>query len=292
MLRQRLITAVVLIAMVLAFAFVAPTHVFAGFIALVAWLGGFEWARLAGFGPRVCGAYAALIVALVLGLWLGVGVVDRDGLELMGGVTFGAIEVLAVSAAWWTLVLVVLAMYEPGLSRGRLMHVWPAVVLLVGLFALVPSANALIWLHALGPMWLLAPMALVAAADTGAYFVGRRFGRHALAPSISPGKTREGVLGAVFAVVALGAIWAAALGFEGWNALQFILLGVIVGLWSVSGDLFESVLKRERGVKDSGQILPGHGGVLDRIDSLLVAAPLFLLGILLLEGLGVFGLPG
>lgn len=322
-------TAMVLIALVLTFAMLAPTRVFVGFVALVTWIAAFEWARLAGFGapgrvatrpdsvaraadgsagraqddagapvPRswVAVVYASAVVVAVIGLVV-LAAARPDGAETPTHVAArwlwpGPLEVLSLAAAWWTLVLIVLAVYEPGWSQGRAARAWPGLVLVVGVLALVPAAVALIWLHALGPLWLLAPMALVAAADTGAYFVGRRFGRHKLAPSISPGKTREGVLGAVFAVAVLGAVWAAALGLEGWSALQFILLAVIVGLWSVSGDLFESVLKRERGVKDSGQMLPGHGGVLDRIDSLLVAAPLFLLGVLLLEALGSLGVAG
>lgn len=324
MLRQRLLTALVLIALVLAFAIFAPTRVFVGFVALVAWIAAFEWARLAGFGsPRrpevlqglgaptvegpiedrrpgrpeegvrstaVAVVYASAVVVVVIALIVAAAArSDAADASIEGPLRWlwpSPLEVLSLAAAWWTLVLIALAVYEPGWSQGRAARAWPGLVLVVGVLALVPAAVALVWLHALGPLWLLAPLAVVAAADSGAYFVGRRFGRHKLAPSISPGKTREGVLGAVLAVAVLGAVWAVALGLDGWAALQFILLAVIVGLWSVSGDLLESVLKRERGVKDSGQMLPGHGGVLDRIDSLLVAAPLFLLGVLLLEALG------
>jgi phosphatidate cytidylyltransferase len=121
---------------------------------------------------------------------------------------------------------------------------------------------------------------LTASADTAAYFTGRRFGRTRLAPEISPGKTREGLLGAVLGTLPLALLGMWALGVTPRLGVYFVLLCLVTVLVSVAGDLFESVLKREAGAKDSGTLLPGHGGVLDRIDSLTAAAPIFLAGLI------------
>ena len=118
-------------------------------------------------------------------------------------------------------------------------------------------------------------------ADIGAYFSGRRFGRHKLAPAISPGKTREGVIGGLMAnLLWMLLIYQFSLGW-GLALLPFLIIGLATSLISVVGDLFESVLKREAGVKDSGKLLPGHGGVLDRVDSVIAATPIFISGFII-----------
>ena len=129
-----------------------------------------------------------------------------------------------------------------------------------------------------GPEWLLYGLMLVWVADIGAYFSGRRFGRHKLAPAISPGKTVEGLYGAVAAVSVYTLLAAFYFGLDTRGTIYLLVMAVVLTLVSVAGDLFESVLKRERGVKDSGVLLPGHGGALDRIDSVLAAMPVFMLG--------------
>ncbi len=167
---------------------------------------------------------------------------------------------------------------------------WPlllkVLVLGLGLDMLWISGHALIYLHQQYGGWLLMYMlTLVWVADIGAYFTGRRFGRHKLAPGISPGKTWEGVIGGIctnllwmLLIFYFGANWALSLP-------AFLLIGVSTSVISVVGDLFESILKREAGVKDSGKLLPGHGGVLDRIDSVIAASPVFLVGLLLAQQL-------
>ena len=134
---------------------------------------------------------------------------------------------------------------------------------------------------------------LVWCADSGAYFVGRKFGKRKLAPRVSPNKSIEGLMGglATSAVVAV-AVGYYALPHELLPQLAFLVLSGVATLSSVLGDLFESMLKRRAGIKDSGTILPGHGGVLDRIDSLLSATPVFALGVWLLTTLGVLNIAG
>ncbi|MBP6597750.1 MAG: phosphatidate cytidylyltransferase, partial [Arenimonas sp.] len=145
----------------------------------------------------------------------------------------------------------------------------------------VPAWCALGWLHSeqpLGPRWTLFALALVWAADSGAYFAGSRFGRRKLAPSISPGKTWEGVLGGLAASMLLAVAVLPMLGLA-WPALPaLVLLTLVTAAISVAGDLFESLMKRQSGVKDSGALLPGHGGLMDRLDSLLAALPIFAVG--------------
>ena len=160
---------------------------------------------------------------------------------------------------------------------------WPllvrVLVLAISLDLLWICAHALVYLHvAYGGELLLFMLTLVWVADIGAYFSGRKFGRRKLASRISPGKTIEGVVGGLCANL----LWMLAVYqySDGWGLSlpQFIAIGVLTSLVSVVGDLFESVLKREAGVKDSGKLLPGHGGVLDRIDSVIAASPLFVSG--------------
>ncbi|MFW5453013.1 phosphatidate cytidylyltransferase [Thioalkalivibrio sulfidiphilus] len=222
---------------------------------------GEQWARLTGKGGQAGRlAYLGLILLLALGaalLW-------QDGSGLW--------PVLA-GVVWWAVVLVLLAIYQPGGHR------YPLLTGLAGLLTLVPAGLALVMLHEVSPLWLVFLVFLTSSADSAAYFTGKRFGRNKLAPHISPGKTREGLLGALVATALLGL--AGAWWFQVHPGLwfYFVALCLVTALLSVAGDLFESLVKREAGVKDSGTLLPGHGGVLDRIDSLTAAAPVFLLGL-------------
>jgi phosphatidate cytidylyltransferase len=181
-------------------------------------------------------------------------------------------------AVLWVLISIGLCFYR---HSGN----WPllARVLLLGLGLdlLWICGHGLVFLHLhYGAAVLFYLLSLVWVADIGAYFIGKRFGRHKLAPSISPGKTREGLLGGLASsLLWMIVVYQASAGW-GLALLPFLLIGVITSLSSVFGDLFESVLKREAGVKDSSRLLPGHGGVLDRIDGLLAATPVFLSGIL------------
>ena len=188
-------------------------------------------------------------------------------------------QVLA-GAATWCVITLALPFYR---HSGRWSLLLRVLVLGVGLDLLWICGHALVYLHAevAGGWLLLYALTLVWVADIGAYFSGRRFGKRKLAPAISPGKTREGVLGAVLLnLLWLGAVYAVSDGF-GLGLAVFAAISLVSAILSISGDLAISVLKREAGVKDSGKLLPGHGGVLDRIDSILAAAPLFVAGWLL-----------
>lgn len=265
MLRQRVITGAVVGLVVILSIGLLPTWAF-GLLALTAItvLGGWEWARLSGIGSlqgRIAYVAATVLLAL-LGAWL----MQRQP---------GAWPLLP-GLLWWGVVLVILAVHDPGEgSRGR----WRAFLRIAGPLTLAPAWLAMIALHAQGWRLLLFLILLTAIADTAAFFAGRRFGRHKLAPHLSPGKTLEGLAGALLAVLAWAVAGAWWLELGPADRVYFLGLCILTALVSVAGDLFESLLKREAGAKDSGGLLPGHGGVLDRIDSLTAAAPVFAVGL-------------
>jgi len=186
--------------------------------------------------------------------------------------------------AWWLVALLWLRFYTFGAAPDS-----PARVLklLAGTMAVIPAWAALVLIHASsdqGHLWLLTSLAVVWAADSGAYFAGRRFGRRKLAPRISPNKTWEGLAGGLVAGVLVATAFGFGLGVPSWQLvdaaqLPWLLLVTVVTVFaSVLGDLFESLLKRHAGAKDSGHIIPGHGGVLDRVDGVLAALPVFVVG--------------
>ena len=212
-----------------------------------------EWGRLAGYASGAQWGFCALILGSAFALWLGAG----PGL---------AVTVFAISCAFWLLL-------APAWLAMRWRVRSPVALALTGWIVLVPTWLALVRLQA-EPVHLLALLGIVWLADTGAYFTGRAWGRHKLAATISPGKTWEGVVGAAAAV----AVYYVTLsrGFPDWDWWRNgrgVLLFVGVALVSVVGDLFESWMKRQAGTKDSGALLPGHGGVLDRIDSMTSSMP-------------------
>lgn len=268
MLRQRVITGSLLAALVVLIVYFLPSELFAVVVLAMFSIGAWEWARL----TRIGGAGARLAyLAAVLGV---------AALAWWSAIHAGSIAPVAIGGLWWLIVLVVLAVREPGHGLavgGRIAY------RLAGVLTLVPAWVALVVLHRQGWLMVLFLVVLTALADTAAYFTGKAFGRTKLAPSISPGKTREGLLGALAASVLAGVAGAWLLEIEAGLWFYFIGVCVVTTLFSVTGDLFESLVKREAGEKDSGRILPGHGGMLDRIDSLTAAAPAFALGLLWLR---------
>ncbi|HSC84463.1 MAG TPA: phosphatidate cytidylyltransferase [Pseudomonas sp.] len=259
MLKQRIITALILLPIALGGFFLLDGPLFALFIGAVVSLGAWEWARLAGFSAQSQRmAYAAVVAGLLYLLYL---------------IPALAPLVLAAAVLWW-LAATLLVLNYPGSSRY-----WGGLPgkLLIGLLILLPAWQGLVllkqWPQA--NMLIIAVMVLVWGADIGAYFAGKAFGKRKLAPQVSPGKSWEGLYGGLLASLLI----TAAVGLQqGWQAKGFALAmagAALVVLVSVVGDLTESMFKRQSGIKDSSNLLPGHGGVLDRIDSLTAAIPLF-----------------
>ena len=267
MLATRILTAAVLIALTLAALFLLPPPAFGVVLLAVVLAAAQEWSRLAGFGR----GRAAIFLggAILLGAWLLFGPSGFDHGWPRGVI----VAVCGAATAFWLLVATpwVIRRWE---ARSPLAMAVAGWIVLVGVFV------ALVELQARSPWLVLTAMAIVWIADTAAYFSGRAFGRRKLALEVSPGKTWEGVYGALAAVAVYAVAlvpFAGAAGFGGrvdaaaialWIALALALAGI-----SVIGDLFESLLKRQAGVKDSGTLLPGHGGILDRTDALLAAMP-------------------
>lgn len=271
MLLQRVLTALVLLPLLLAAVWYAPTPwlyaLFSGVGLLMAW----EWAALMGLAQRrgARWAYVALTGALLALAWT---VPQREALLPW---------LLGAAGVWWLGAIVVLARFPANFERHR-----PGLVAMsaLGLLLTLSTMLALARLHAMpdGQWRLLYCLFVVFAADTGAYFAGRAFGKHKLAPNISPGKTIEGAIGGLLLCTVL-ALVAGPLVFRLAPGQLAVLVGLtlLVAVVSIIGDLVESMFKRAAGVKDSGTLLPGHGGVLDRVDSILAAAPLMTLGLLL-----------
>jgi phosphatidate cytidylyltransferase len=240
----------VLIPAFLAALFLLPPAGVAALAALVTAAGGFEWARLCALGASASWIYAGVTAVAVLGLtFAGEGVPQI---------------VFACAALFW------LALVPMWMARGVRVE-RRRLLIPTGMLVLVPAGLAL---ALLAPRYVIEFLVLVWIADTAAYFVGRKWGRHKLAPSISPGKTWEGAAGGLLAAVAYAIIVGTVFegGSSGWPA--YLLVGALLAAISIVGDLFESAVKRQAGAKDSGTLLPGHGGVLDRIDSATAVLPL------------------
>jgi phosphatidate cytidylyltransferase len=270
-LRQRVLTALVLAPPLVWGILYLPSPIVTLFLGLFILLGAWEWPTLAGVDSQVGRAgFVATVGALLALVW---------SLTASGPWSAGA---MAVAGAWWVGVLFWVLRHTTGTLPPA--SAWPlGSRITAGLVTLVPAWWALVWLHSserYGPSMVLFVLMLVWAADIGAFFAGRRWGSRRLAPAISPGKTLEGALGALVATavfsLAAGAWW----GLAGTGLAVFTVLSLITVIFSILGDLFESVLKRQANVKDSGQLLPGHGGVLDRIDSVTAAAPVFVAGLM------------
>ncbi|WP_412479957.1 phosphatidate cytidylyltransferase [Azonexus sp. IMCC34839] len=268
MLKTRVITALVIAALLIPAIFFLDAQNWALLTAAITGIAAWEFARLASFSKAAQIGFGVMVGMLAAGAAL---LLDAAQLKVFGTVA------LYLSVAFWLAVV-------PFWLRARweVRAVWK--MLLVGLVVLLPTWFALIAVRGHGPVWLFGALLLVALADIAAYFFGRAFGKRKLAPNISPGKTWEGAYGAMFSVtlLALVAMWSS----EGFSIDRTVFLLVampLLTLVSIAGDLFESMLKRQAGMKDSSQLLPGHGGVLDRIDSHTAALPLIAL---LLAALG------
>ena len=259
MIRQRFVSALLMAATLVGVLLFAPMPISAAFLALVVLVGGWEWSALAGC-RRAAGKasyVAAVVVAMSIVWWLSA----RGGQVSL---------LLAASLAGWLALLAWVVRYPVAVPA------W----LTVGSGWLVLSCAWVFMLDLLafpkGGLHVLFLFFVVAAADIGAFFAGRALGRRRLAPAVSPGKTWEGVAGGLALASVAGVIGA---GFFGYPAVPFVAVCLGMAAISVLGDLSVSMLKRNAGLKDTGTLLPGHGGILDRIDSLLAATPVYLLGL-------------
>lgn len=253
--KQRIITAVVALLVLLAVLFLVPPAVAQVVITVLILAGAWEWSAFLADGASRFRAVYVLLIAILLGLVTFAPQVD-------------ATLILKVSLAWWMAALLWTFKFPT--------RVPAAVRWLGGVAVLVPLYVALIILYQASPAILLFALLIVWVADSGAYFVGKTMGKVKLAPKISPNKTWEGVIGGLGAVVLL------TLGRSYWvetDLAVFIPFCLAVACVSIVGDLTVSMFKRTAGLKDSGTLFPGHGGVLDRIDSVAAAAPLFALGL-------------
>lgn len=266
MLKTRLISAAIMVPLVIYGVLALPVAVFALLLGLVLVAGVWEWGHLV---PLASSSLRLLYcVAIAVLMWL----LWRAGLDVAIG------WLLPLAVLWWLFALYWLTHPQLCAQSGA---VCAGFKLLAGMLVIVPAWAALATLQGSGPdgpVLTLGLMIMVWLADSGAYFAGHRWGRTKLAPVISPGKTREGVYGGLlasllFAVIA-GAFYSHSLRWT----LACALASLVAMLFSIAGDLLESLMKRQSGIKDSGQLIPGHGGVLDRVDSLVAAAPLFLAG--------------
>ncbi len=252
---RRVITAAVLLAIFVPALFWAPPPLWTLLVTGVLVVAAHEWARLSLFPAMTAWFYAVLMGTIALLL------PQLPGLD-QALFVYG---LLVMAAIFWILIVPL------WLSR-RWRGLGFFVRSLAGVMVLLPTWAALLYLRERGPLILLALMAVVWIADTAAFFAGRSFGQRKLAPKISPGKTWEGIYGAMFALVLYAsAVSAAVVGLRIFGAL---VLAMALLYFSVLGDLFESWIKRVAGMKDSGTLLPGHGGVLDRIDAMTSALPI------------------
>lgn len=270
MLRSRIITALILLAVFLVALFALPVSVWIALVILLVMQGAAEWAKLAKLSAIKANLFWGLTLIFMLGLvWYDSNHTAEQQL-LMHFIVYG------ISALLW--LIIVPTWMITGVTVKQ-----PVLMACTGWAVLIPTGLAMLDLRAISPWLLLFMMGLVWSADISAYFAGRRYGKNKLAPSISPGKTWEGVIGAMLgASIYVVLVWSVSP-----YSMQGVLLpGLLLGAWwwvglAVIGDLFESAIKRQAGVKDSGALLPGHGGLLDRIDALTSTLPLAALVILL-----------
>lgn len=261
MLKYRIITALILVPIVIALTIKLPPIGFCIFTGVIVLAGAWEWGSFLGLTK---GLYKLVYILFFLSL-------------LILCFELPVIYILFLSLIWW-LIALILVLFYPKLST-----LWNHNVILraiMGFFVLIPCWLAINYLRNSedGLYILLYLFVIIWGADTAAYFIGKKWGKHKLAPAVSPGKTWQGLFAALVMTIVLSMV--ALIMFKAPREIWIfgILLSVVTVLFSILGDLFESMLKRNVGLKDSGHLLPGHGGLLDRIDSLTAAAPIFALG--------------
>ncbi|CNI98246.1 phosphatidate cytidylyltransferase [Yersinia mollaretii] len=274
MLKYRLITALILIPVVIGALFLLPPVGFAIVTLLVCMLAAWEWGQLAGFASRSQRIWLAILCGFLLVLML----LSLPAYQHSAHLPQVSVP-LWLSMGWWLAALLLVLTYP---RSAVFWHDSRLLRIIFGILTIVPFFWGMVALrqygydqhHNIGAWWLLYVMLLVWGADSGAYMFGKLFGKHKLAPKVSPGKTWEGLIGGLLTSALIS--WL----FGRYAPLDIIpekllICSVVAALASVLGDLTESMFKREAGIKDSGHLIPGHGGILDRIDSLTAAVPVF-----------------
>ncbi|MDD5320187.1 MAG: phosphatidate cytidylyltransferase [Methylococcales bacterium] len=285
MLIQRIITASILAALIALAVFKFPTDYFSLLMGLITLVAAWEWSNLAGITSLV--KRVLFLLALILpmsGIYFW-----TQFLELVAQITdwpdvrdySGVLEWLVIPPVlFWIVVMMLIRNTPLGVLNMNLRIRYKA---LIGWFVLLTAWMFLCRLRVFyGTEMTMYFLILIWATDISAYFVGKKWGTAKLAPEISPGKTVAGMYGALIAGMVCAVVLSLIYGFQLMIAADFVLLSILTALISIYGDLFFSVVKRQRGVKDSSSLLPGHGGILDRIDSLIAASPFFYAGIYLI----------
>lgn len=286
MLKYRLLTAIVLIPIVIAALFLLSPANFGLVVIAVCALGAWEWAQFVGWhsqAKRV--GLAVVFAAILLAMQFSISNINQFSSEPM------VLYVLWAGLIWWVIAIILVVTYPASASWGK-----SAIIrLLFGVLTIIPFYCGMMVLRTVGyqsdtffgAWWLLYVMLLVWGADSGAYAFGRTIGRNKMAPKVSPGKTWEGLVGGLITAGIISWLFSA---FAPIPVMPDYLLvtSIIVVVVSVFGDLTESMFKRQSGIKDSSHLIPGHGGILDRIDSLTAAIPVFAgLNLLIFNGFGL-----
>ncbi|MDK2778059.1 MAG: CDP-archaeol synthase [Pseudomonadota bacterium] len=276
MFKERVLTALVLAPLMIVGIFFLPLKQFAIFIAAIATIGAWEWANIAGYQRNWSRVLYAFVVFLCL-------YISARFLKIHGEYL---VYYLAVGALWWVVAFALVKQYPGGTE------VWAArpIRALLGLCVLIPMWVGFMHLKQQphSSLLIVYVMLIVWGADTGAYFAGKRWGKAKLAPHVSPGKSWAGFWGGLVTTLLVALIfglcvdhWVQPMDMQ--DALRLLTITVVTMVISVLGDLVESMMKRHRGIKDSSSLLPGHGGVLDRIDSMAAAVPVFAFFMLVLD---------
>lgn len=258
----RIVTGLCLAVALIAILF-APIALFPSLIVLLLILGSWEWGQFARYRQKI-----ARVVFTSVNLLLFAAI--SYFFDHLASIIF----VLALAAVlMWMVQIPILYQYP----HTKLLFSQPKIVALSGILIMQSTCAGLLWLyHQQNGQWLVALLVFsVAIADSGAYFFGRAFGKHKLAPSVSPGKTCEGVYGGAALNIVLAILIALVLSLTLYQTIYLLLTLLVLSILSVVGDLYESAVKRGAGMKDSGNILPGHGGILDRVDGICGAVPWF-----------------
>ncbi|MEH6454389.1 MAG: phosphatidate cytidylyltransferase [Psychromonas sp.] len=275
--KQRIITALILAPLAIGGIFLLPLKFFMLFSAAIFLLASREWA---GFVSKTPSTFVLYLFGLILGATLLLIPVEHLWVnsEANDYIFYG----LIVAAIWWCISIVMVLTYPKSASFWKQSKTLKCIF---GLLTLLPFFWSLVILRSVeihhnffyGGQLLMFVFLLVWAADSGAYFTGKKFGKNKLAPNVSPGKTIEGFLGGLVSAMIVAVIGVFVFSIPSDDILLFLIASLITTVVSALGDLSESVFKREAGLKDSGNLLPGHGGILDRIDSLTAAVPVFTL---------------